>query len=179
MQADMRVTHLAFKLGTRHQGSDAVDDDHIDGTGAHQGVADFQRLLSPVRLAEQQVVDIDPELAGIDRVQRVLGVDERAGSAPALGLGDRVQRERRLSGTLGPVNLENAPAGQTTDAEREIQPERAGRDHLDTLVTGLGSHTHDRAFAERTLDLRQCCIQRLVLLHVRSPFPGLDRAMPL
>ena len=50
--------------------------------------ADFERLLAGVGLRDQQVVDIDAELAGIDRIERVFGVDEGADAALLLGFSD-------------------------------------------------------------------------------------------
>src|ERR1700722_3795983 len=48
----------------------------IDRAGAHQRVANFQRLLAGVGLRDQEFVDIDAELAGIDRIKRMFGIDE-------------------------------------------------------------------------------------------------------
>jgi hypothetical protein len=54
--------------------------------GAHQRVGDFQRLLAGVGLGNQQVLEIDAELAGVNGVERVLGVDEGADAAALLRL---------------------------------------------------------------------------------------------
>ena len=51
------------------------DDQHIDRAGAHQRIGDFERLFAGVRLRDQKVVDIDAELARIDRIERVFGID--------------------------------------------------------------------------------------------------------
>jgi len=54
----------------------------VNRAGAHQGVADFQRLpLAGVGLRDQELIDIDAELSGIDRIERVLSVDEGADAA--------------------------------------------------------------------------------------------------
>ena len=74
-----------------------VDDDDVDGARAHERVGDLERLLAGVGLRDQQVLDLDAELLGVARVERVLGVDEGADAALLLGLGDDVQRERRLA----------------------------------------------------------------------------------
>jgi hypothetical protein len=127
----MAVAHLAFEFGARHQGGDRVDHQHVDRAGAHQRVGDFQRLLAGVGLGDQQVVDIDAQLAGIDRVERVFGVDEGAGAAALLRLGDDMQRQRGLARAFRPVDLDDPAARQAADAERDVEPERAGGDHLD------------------------------------------------
>src|SRR3546814_6961141 len=51
-------------------------------------------------LADQQVLDIDAELGGIGRVERVLGVDESAGAAGLLALGDGLQRSEEHTSEL-------------------------------------------------------------------------------
>jgi hypothetical protein len=63
LQADMAVAHLALDLGARHQRGDRIDDEHVDRVRAHQRVGDLQRLLAGVGLRDDQVVDVDAELA--------------------------------------------------------------------------------------------------------------------
>ena len=86
LQADVRIAHLAFDFGLRRQRGDRVDDDDVDRARAHQHVGDFERLFAGIRLRDQQVVDVDAELLRVDRIERVLGVDERAGAAVLLAL---------------------------------------------------------------------------------------------
>ncbi len=86
LQADVHVAHFAFDFGLGHQRRHRVDDDHVDRAGAHQHVGDFEGLLAGVRLRDQQVVDVDAELLGVRRVERVLGVDEGGGAAGLLAL---------------------------------------------------------------------------------------------
>ena len=106
----MGVPHLALDLGLRHQGGDGVDDDDVDGVGTHQDLDDLERLLARVGLADQKVVDLHADPRRVQRVQRMLGVDERGDPARLLGLGDDVQSKRRLARRLGPVDLGHAPA---------------------------------------------------------------------
>ena len=80
----MRIAHLAFDFGLRRQRRDRVDDDDVDRARAHQHVGDFERLLARVGLRDEQIVDIDAELLGIRRIERVLGVDERGRAAVLL-----------------------------------------------------------------------------------------------
>ena len=159
------VAHLAFELGARHQRGDRIDHQHVDRAGAHQRVGDLERLLAGVGLGDQQVVDIDAELAGIDRVERMLGVDEGADAALLLRLGDDVQRQRGLAGGFRPVDLDDAAARQAADAERDVEAERAGRDRLDVHRLVVLAEPHDRALAEGALDLGERGIQRLRLIH--------------
>ena len=117
------------------------------------------RLLDKDTMDKQRALD-----AALGQIERVLGVDKGAGAAALLRLGDDMQRQRGLAGAFRPVNLDNAAARQPADAERDVEPERAGRDDLDLLI-GSRAHAHDGALAEGALDLRHRGIQRLVLLH--------------
>ena len=174
MQADMAVAHLPFQLRPRHQGCDAVHHQHVDGARPHQRVADLERLFARIRLADQQVVHIHAELAGIARVERVFGIDEGAGAAALLRFRDGVQRQRRLARAFRPVDLHDPALRQPADAEREVEAERAGRDHLDLRIGGLVAHAHDRALAEGPLDLAQRGVQSLRLVHGALPFPDIS-----
>ncbi len=98
LEAGQAVTHVAFEFSARRQGRDRVDDEHVDGAGSHQRIGDLQGLLAGVRLGNQKLVNIDTQLAGVDRIDRMLGVDETADAAGFLGLGNNVEREGRLAG---------------------------------------------------------------------------------
>jgi hypothetical protein len=74
----------------------------------------------------------------------VLGVDEGGDAARALHVGDRVERERRLTRGLGTVDLDDAPAGKTTHAESDIEGDRTGGDDLDGGAV-VAAQSHDRA----------------------------------
>jgi hypothetical protein len=122
MKADMGIAHLAFELGARHECCHTIHHQHVDRPRPHQRVGDLERLLAGVGLADEQIVHIDAELPRIDGIERVLRVDEGAGAAPLLRLGNRVQRERRFARTFRPVDLDDPPARQPADPEREIEP---------------------------------------------------------
>ena len=95
----------------------------------------------------------------VERVHRVLGVDEGAGPAELLRLGEHVVDERRLAGGLRPEDLDDAPARDAADAQREVERERAGRDRGDANLGALVAHAHDGALAELALDLRQRALE--------------------
>jgi hypothetical protein len=127
------------------------------------------RLLAGIGLADQQVVDIDAQLARIERIERVLGVDEGASAAALLRFGDRVQGERGLARAFRTIDLDDAPPGQAANPHREVEPERSRGDDLDGFAAALGAHAHDRALAERPFDLGERGIERLVLFHPIYP----------
>ena len=165
LQAGQRIAHLALDFGARRQRGNRIDHQNVDGAGAHQRVADFQRLLAGVGLRDQQVLEIDAELAGIDRIERMLGVDEGADAALLLGFGHGVQRQRRLARAFRPVDLDDAAVRQAADAERDVEAERAGRNGLDLDDLLVRAEPHDRALAESAFDLRQRRFQCLGFVH--------------
>ena len=148
LEAGQAVAHLAFDFGARRQRCDRIDDQHIDGAGAHQRVGDFERLLAGIRLRDQQIFEIDAELAGIDRIERMLGIDEGADAALLLGFGDGLQRQRRLARAFRPIDLDDAPAG------RPPMPSAISRlsEPVETVsistMLSFPAELHDRALAE-------------------------------
>ena len=140
---------------------------HVDGTGAHQGVGDLKRLLAGIGLGDQQLLDVDPKLVGIDRVERMLGIDEGAGAAALLGFRHHMERQGGLARAFRPVNLDHPAAGQAADPERDIEAQGARRDRFG-LHHRAFAQLHDRALAEGPLDLTQRGVQRLLLIHVFS-----------
>ena len=65
LDAHEAVAHLAFDLGARHERGDRVDDDAVDAAGADERLGDLERLLAGVRLADEELVDVDA--AGLAR----------------------------------------------------------------------------------------------------------------
>jgi hypothetical protein len=94
----------------------------------------------------------------------VLGVDERADATATLSLGDHVVDERRLPGRLRSEDLDDAPARQAADAEREVEGERPGRDSAGRDLAVV-VHPHDRALAELALDLAERNVESLLAIH--------------
>src|SRR5262249_2325454 len=58
LQAWQRVAHLTLDFRPRGERGDGIDDQDIDGTGAHQRIGDLQRLLARIRLRDQKVLEI-------------------------------------------------------------------------------------------------------------------------
>src|SRR6476469_4717337 len=50
LEADVRIAHVALDFGLRHERGDGVDDDDVHRPGAHEDLADLERLLAGVRL---------------------------------------------------------------------------------------------------------------------------------
>ena len=161
LQADVAVAHLALDLGAGHERGHGVDDDQVERAGADQHVGDLERLLTGVGLRDQQGVGVDAEVRGVVGVERVLGVDEGHDAAGGLGVGHRVQGDRRLAGGLRAVDLDDPAARQAAQAEGHVEGDRPGRDDLEGRA-GLVAQAHHRALAELLLDVEQRGVQGLV-----------------
>src|SRR5512133_1864780 len=171
LEADMAVAHLALDLGLRGQRRDRVDGDDVEGAGADQQLSDLERLLARVRLGDEQVVDVHPDVLRIGGVHRVLGVDERADAAAPLRLGYDVVDEGRLARGLGAEDLDDSAAWQAADSPSEVERERPGRDRADRHRCGV-VHLHHGALAESTLDLPERGIKCLLAIHGLPPYPN-------
>ena len=66
------------------------------------------------------------------------------------------------------VNLDDAAARQAADAERDVEPERAGGNGLDLHRLLVLAETHDGALAAIPLDLRDRSLERLFPVHLSS-----------
>ena len=168
VQADHLVAHFAFDFGARGERGDRVDDDDVDRAGADQHVGDFKGLFAGIRLRDQQLADIDAELLGVLRIECVFGVDEGGDAAELLHFGDDLQTEGSLAGRLRTVDFDDAAARQATDAQCDVQAERAGGHDLNAFVDLGIAHLHDGAFAELLFDLLQRCGERLCLVVVHD-----------
>ncbi len=174
MQTDLQLTHLALDLGTRSQRGHRVDHYHIDRTRAHQHVGDLQGLLAGVGLADQQIIDIDAEFLGVDRIECMLGIDEGRRAAHLLALGDHLEGERGLARRLRSVDFDDPTTRQAADTERDVERQRTGAVDLGSLTAAV-THAHDRALAELLLDLTERRRQGslLVLVHAATSLYGL------
>ena len=176
MQTHLRLAHLAFDFGLGRERRDRVDDDEVDRVGAHQHVGDFERLLTGVRLRDQQFVDVDAELLGVRRIERMLGVDEGGGAAQLLDFRDHLQRERGLAGGFRTVDLDDAAARQAADAKRDVEAQRAGGHRFHVVGRGGIAQAHDRTLAELLFDLAQRGAQRLLAVVIHREIPFAKRA---
>src|SRR6266446_482083 len=164
LQAHLRIAHFAFKLGFGDQGGDGVDHDDVDAAGANQRLGDFKGLLAVIGLRDEKVVDVHTEFAGVDGIERVLGVDERRGAAQLLRFGDDVQRHGGLTAGFRAVDFDDAAAREAAHAEGGVEREAARRDHTDGHQHVAAAQAHDGAFAVRLFDLRYRCFEHFCFI---------------
>ena len=96
----------------------------------------------------------------------MLGVYERDLAAALLRLRHDVQRQRRLTGGLRPVDLDDAPPGHAADAQSQVQGQGARGDGLH-VGFGVFAIAHDGALAIHFFDLLHGGLQRLFLVGAR------------
>ena len=170
LDADERVAHLAFDLGSRHEGRHGVEDDAVDAARADEGLGDLERLLAGVRLADEELVDVHPAGPGVAGIEGMLDVDERGHAAARLRLGDDVLADGGLARRLRAEDLGDPAARDATDAEGQVERDRAGRDRVDRLSLGR-AELHDRAAPELLLDGQDRRIDGLVSVRRRAFSP--------
>src|SRR5690606_25146092 len=103
------------------EGGHRVDDQDVERPGANEHVGDLEGLLSGVGLGDQQLVDVHPDGPGVVGIEGVLGVDEGGDAPVALRFGDDVEGEARLARCLRAVDLDYAPPGDATGAQRQVE----------------------------------------------------------
>ena len=156
LQTHRRIAHVAFEFGLGDQRGDGIDDDDVDGVGADQFLRDFESLFAVIGLRDEKIVDVDAELAGVDGIERVFGVDERGLSAEFLRFGDDLQRQRGLAAGFRAVDFDDAAAREAANAERGVNRQAAAGDDVDRNQNVLAAQPHDGALAVRLLDDRDC-----------------------
>ena len=106
----MRIAHVAFEFGLRDECRYRVDHDDVDRIGAYEHLGDIERLFAGIRLRDEETIEIDAEVAGIDGVECMLDIDESGGAAHLLRFCDDVKCERRFTARLRTINLDDATA---------------------------------------------------------------------
>ena len=92
----------------------------------------------------------------------MLRIDEGRDAAVLLRFGNHVQRDRRLTGRLRAVDLDDAAARNAADAEGDVERQDARRDDLDVHVCLGIAEAHNRTLAEVLLDLLQRILERFL-----------------
>ncbi len=126
MKPYMSVAHFAFDFSAGSQSCYRVYNDAIYSTASNQSFYDFKRLLSGVRLGNEQVFNVNAEIAGIHRVQSVLSINKCGNSPGLLRFCDNMQGYRRLARTFRTVDLHDPPPGYAPYSKGNIQRQGTG-----------------------------------------------------
>ena len=151
MEAHLAVAHLAFDFTLRRQCGHGVDDDDVDGSRSDEVLGDFQGLLAVVGLRDEQVLDVDAQLGGIEAVEGMFRIDEGGYATFLLCLSDDVQGQGRLTRAFRAVDLDDTAFGQTAHAQGIVEADGARGNALHLL--SLSAKAHDASLAKALLDV--------------------------
>jgi hypothetical protein len=71
----VRIADFTIELLLGHEGCHRVDDDHIDGVGLNQHLANLQGFFSIAGLADKEHFQVYAELLAPAGVKSMLGID--------------------------------------------------------------------------------------------------------
>ncbi len=168
LKPHVRVAHIALDLRLRRKRRNGVDNDNIDGGRAYQRIDDVERLFARIGLGYVKFVQIYAEVLCVNRIERMLCVDECRNPAHFLRLRDGVKRNGGFTRRFGTVDLHDSAARQSADPERQIERQASRGDHFDILTSRGLSQLHDRAFPVGFFDLRQHRVQRFEFFFVHN-----------
>src|SRR6266478_1308466 len=164
LQSHLRIAHFPFQLRLRHQRGHRVHHHNVHAARTDQRFRNLQRLLPVVRLRHQQIVHIHAELPRVNRIQRVLCINERRLPAELLRFGDHVQRHGRLAARFRPVNFNHASPRESAHAQRRIDRKASTGNYTDGHQNIAAPQPHDRTLAVVFFDLRYRRCQQFCFL---------------
>ena len=124
----MRVAHLAVEFRLRYESRDGVNHENVDRAGFYQNVGNLEGLFAGIRLRDQEVVNVDAQLPGVCRIERVFCINEGRTAALSLSFRDDLKCNGSFARGLGSEYFDHATAGHAAHAERGIEADRAGGD---------------------------------------------------
>ena len=83
----------------------------------------------------------------------MLGIDKGYDSTKSLGFSQNLERQGRLAGGLGAINLDDAATRDATDTQSVVERDGSGWDGLNLIVGASITELHDGALAKTLLDL--------------------------
>src|SRR5258708_1911953 len=159
LKAHLRVAHFAFELGLGDEGRDGVHDDDVDAAGADQRLGNFEGLLAVIGLRDEKIVYVHTEFARIDRIERVLRINEGGLAAELLRFGDDVKSHGGLAAGFRAVDFDHAAAGEATNTQSGVNGETPAGNYTDGHQNVPAAQAHDRAFAVGLFDLGDRCFE--------------------
>src|SRR5882724_152041 len=106
----------------------------------------------------------------------MFGIDISSHAALLLRLSYDLQRQRCLTGGFGSIDLDDAAARHTADAQSNIESERTGRDYGDVFHYASLAELHDRPFAKLPFDLAYGEIKCFLPIYVHLPPPSKQKS---
>ena len=105
----------------------------------------------------------------------MFGIDICAHAAGLLRFGDDMQRQGGFAGGLRAVDLDYAAARHAADTEGDIETERSGRNHRQSLTTPPSPSFMIAPLPNWLFDLADGEIDRLLSIHIHLLPPSTGR----
>ena len=136
LRANRDIADLAFEFCFGHERGDGIEDNHIERIGTHERFANAQRFFPGTWLRDEKIIQIDAQLPGVLRVERVFHVDECGEPTAFLGLRDHRQCERGLARGFGSETSTTRPRGNPpTPSARSIKIFPVGMTSMSTILS--------------------------------------------
>ena len=132
-----------------------VDDQQVDLAASNERCGKRPALVRVCRAKHQQPAQIDPACDRLEGIEDAAQIEEGDDPAARLGLGETVQRERRLAARPRPTERGAHAARQPARAEQRIESRETGGDDL-VRQRRIGPHMLGRRDlkSERAINLR-------------------------
>ena len=130
LQSHVGIPHVALDFRARHQGSYAVQHDHLHGAAAHQVLGNLKGLFRVVGLGHQKGIHVHAAVFGVNWVHGVFNVDVGGNTALLLTLSHDVDSQSRLSRSLCAVDLRDPALGDAANSEGQVQGQGPRGDYL-------------------------------------------------
>ena len=144
----MAVPHIPLNLLLWYKRRYRVDHDDVHRSGAYHRLCDLQCLVSAVRLRNIKLIDIHTNIARVNRIQCMFRINKSGDAASLLNLCDHVQRHRRLTAGLRPVDLHNPSLRHASKSQCDIQAQCSCRHRLHCNLRLRIAKTHHGPFSK-------------------------------
>src|SRR5206468_834160 len=121
LQAHVRLTHVSFELRLGDERGHRVYTNDVEGAAPHKRLGDLERLLPSIGLRYEELIDLDPAVLRVDGIERMLRIDQSGHAAGGLGLSNDVLEKGRLPRRFRAIDLDDAAARNTADAQRQVE----------------------------------------------------------
>src|SRR5690606_4349812 len=103
-----------------------IHNQYINGSRPDEVIGNFQRLLSIVRLRNEQVIYIHTQLLGVIFVKSMFRIDEGGHAAFLLRFGDHMNGQGGFARRFRTIDLHYPSFGESSDTQCDIQANGTG-----------------------------------------------------
>ncbi len=169
LQAYGRISHFTIQFCLRHQSSNGVNDDQVNGTALNEHFADIQGLFTGIRLGQNEFININAQGFGILGIDGIFSIDEGTSASLLLTLGNGMQGKGCFTGRFRTINLDDSSLWIAANAKGSIQSDGTGRNCINRYI-GTIAKPHDTAFAIFLFNCFESIVQQLIPAAVLGSF---------